>query len=165
MDLNKLCGTKVIINDEQWCVDVCCLCVIMNLLALHSACCFVQMCIHTRKWMCKCPDLCVRSVHLPSVLCPLRRPGVARFCSNSFWQLCNFCWFIPDLGKLLFCSAGVISKERAHAHTHVHNRTAMVGVNRSPFRDQPMTTFPISLSNVDWVNGSLLSWDTSSVVY
>lgn len=41
-------------------------------------------------------------------------PCVTQFCSNRFWQLCNFCWFIPDLGNLFFCYAGVI----CFTHTH-----------------------------------------------
>ncbi len=78
---------------------------------------------HTHKRM--FPDscvsrLCVCLVHSMSGLCPLGRPCVARLCSNRFWQLCNFCWFIPDLGKLFFCSAGVICKTHTHTHTCTH---------------------------------------------
>lgn len=62
-------------------------------------------------------DLCVRFVYSSSSLRPLGRPHVTRLCSNRFWQLCNFCWFISNLGKLLYSSAGVIHKKHTHKHT------------------------------------------------
>lgn len=61
--------------------------------------------------------MCVCLVCSVSGLCPLGRPCVARFWCNRFWQLCNFCWFIPDLGKLFLCGAGVFVR---HLHTHTH---------------------------------------------
>lgn len=69
--------------------------------------------------------MCVSLIHSMSGLCPLGKPCVARFCSNRFWQLCNFCWFIPDLGNS--SSAVQVSFVR-HMHTnclyiaaHLHN--------------------------------------------
>lgn len=79
-------------------------------------CCFVYLCAEFRHTLTHWIMMCVCLVHSMSGLCPLGRPCVARFCGNRFWQLCNFCWFIPDLGKLFFCSAGVVCK--AHTHTH-----------------------------------------------
>lgn len=64
-------------------------------------------------------DLCVRFVYSSSSLRPLGQPRVTRLCSNGFWQLCNFCWFISDLGKLLYSSAGVIYKKHTHKHTRL----------------------------------------------
>lgn len=168
------------------------------------------------------PDSCVGLAHSLSGLCPLGRPCVAQFCSNRFWQLCNFCWFIPDLGELFFCSAGVICKAHTHIHvyipyiynlrtrakqanyliytatqfcshtSHIHpyihqsahpsahiHTSAYISPHHPPsthihthtcthsvlIGHQPMTTFPISLSsNVDWLNGSLVRWATSSVL-
>lgn len=61
-----------------------------------------------------------------SGLCPLGRPCVARFCSNRFWQLCNFCWFLPDLGKtlLLQCRChlkGIYTCTLYCTHTHTQS--------------------------------------------
>lgn len=84
-------------------------------------CCFVYLCAEFRHTLTHWIMMCVCLVHSMSGLCPLGRPCVARFCGNRFWQLCNFCWFIPDLGKLFFCSAGVVCK--AHTHTHTRRNT------------------------------------------
>lgn len=70
----------------------------------------IAVCIHTYICVYVSQIMHVCLVDSMSGLCPLGRPCVAQFCSNRFWQLCNFCWFLPDLGKLSFCSAGVICK-------------------------------------------------------
>lgn len=80
-------------------------------------------CVHTHTYVDVSQIMRVCLVDSVSGPCPLGRPCVARFCSNRFWQLCNFCWFLPDLEKLSFCSAGVTSKAFAHAHStaqHIH---------------------------------------------
>lgn len=87
-------------------------------------------------WMCEPYFMFVCLIQwLSECSLPTGQPCAVWLCCNRFWQLCNFCLFHTDLGKVSFCAMQVSFFSVFNAHNHAREQNQEHG-NKMFLKDQ-----------------------------